>query len=293
MSAPESTIPVVSVLMPTFEQAAFIGRALASLHAQTLTRWELLVVDDGSEDGTAQALAPWLDDARVRYWRLPHNAGVGHALNQALDAATAPFIAYLPSDDVFYADHLASLAAALDDAPDAVLACSGLRHHGNRQAEGRLTGSWLQLVQCMHRRVDLRWIERAQLESDDLDRLFWNRLQSAGAVVASGRVSCEWTDHPAQRHKVMQEPPGGINPFRQRYRVRAPLRFHTTVGNAIDEPGLYRALRKRAPAPPAGDALKIVLVGELAYNASACWRWRRLAIACTASGPIRLTGTTR
>jgi hypothetical protein len=269
MSAAAGAVPapLVSVLMPTFEQAAFIGRALASLQAQTLTRWELLIVDDGSQDDTAQAVAPWLLDARIRYRRLAHNEGLGRALNRALDAAVAPLIAYLPSDDVFYADHLASLAAALDGAPGAVLACAGLRHHGNRRAEGRLPGGWLQLVQCMHRRVELRWIERAELESDDLDRLFWNRLLSNGALVGTGRVSCEWTDHPAQRHKVMQEPPGGINPFRQRYRVRAPLRFHTTVGNAIDEPGLYRALRERTPAPQAGGGLKILLVGELAYNA--------------------------
>jgi hypothetical protein len=258
---------LVSVLMPTFEQAGFIGRALASLQAQTLTRWEALIVDDGSQDGTADAVAPWLADVRIRYLRLPRNEGLGCALNRALEGTAAPLVAYLPSDDVWYADHLAHLATALADAPGAVLAFAGLRHHGNRHAEGRLAGSWLQLVQCMHRRVDLRWIERAQLESDDLDRLFWTRLQSRGAFVGTGRVSCEWTDHPAQRHKRMQEPLGGINPFRQHYRVRQPLRFHATTGNAIDEPGLYRALRERAPTPRAAGGLKILLVGELAYNA--------------------------
>jgi hypothetical protein len=263
--------PLVSVLMPTFEQAAFIGRALASLQAQTLARWELIVVDDGSQDGTAQALAPWLVDARIRYQRLERNEGLGRALNRAFEAAAAPLIAYLPSDDLFHADHLARLAAALDAAPAAVLAYAGLRHHYNRHADGRLPGSWLQLVQCMHRRVDLRWTERAELESDDLDRLFWTRLQAFGAFVGTGAVSCEWTDHPAQRHKTMQEPPGGINPFRQRYRVREPLRFHTTTGNAIDEPALYRRWRERASiplaTPPAADGLTILLVGELAYNA--------------------------
>ncbi|WP_036168203.1 glycosyltransferase family 2 protein [Massilia sp. 9096] len=80
--------PLVSVLMPTFEQAAFIGRALASLQAQT--RWELIIVDDGAEDDTAQVLEPWLDDERIRYQRLPHNEGFGRALNRALDAAAAP-----------------------------------------------------------------------------------------------------------------------------------------------------------------------------------------------------------
>ncbi len=74
-------------------------------------------------------------------------------------------------------------------------------------------------------------------------------------------------DRPAQRHKLMQEPVGGINPFRIHYRVKTPLRFHTTTGNFIDEVGQYRHLRERPETPPARDGLKILLVGELAYNA--------------------------
>ncbi len=50
--------PSVSVLMPTYEQSRFIGRALDSLLAQTLTDWEAIIVDDGSQDGTAQAVLP-------------------------------------------------------------------------------------------------------------------------------------------------------------------------------------------------------------------------------------------
>src|SRR5438067_12903441 len=98
---------VVSVLMPTFEQAHFIGRALAGLQAQTLACWEALIVDDGSCDDTESAVAPWLADPRIRYLRLPHNEGLGRALNIAMDASRAPLLAYLPSDDVLYPEHLA------------------------------------------------------------------------------------------------------------------------------------------------------------------------------------------
>lgn len=81
--------PLVSVLIPTFEQAHFIARALASLQAQTLDAWEAMVVDDGSQDGTAAALAPFLADPRIRALRLDANGGLGRALNVALDATTA------------------------------------------------------------------------------------------------------------------------------------------------------------------------------------------------------------
>jgi hypothetical protein len=259
---------LVSVLVPTFEQAAFIGRALASLQAQTLRDWEALVVDDGSEDDTAAMVAPYLADPRIRYTRLPRNGGLGRALNAALDGTGAPLVAYLPSDDVIYPEHLATLADALEEAQHAVLAFSGLRYHYNRWSTGQLAGNSLQLVQVMHRRVALRWLERDELESDDLDRLYWSRLRELGSCTGTGEASCEWVDHPGQRHKLIQEAAGGgINPFRQRYRVAQPLRFHATTGNAIDEPGLYRRMRERAPTPRASDGLTILLVGELAYNA--------------------------
>jgi hypothetical protein len=265
--APSIAAPRVSVLMPTFEQAHFIQRALGSLQAQSLTEWEVIVIDDGSADQTRQEVAPWLADPRIRYLRLERNAGLGKALNVGLEQAHAPLIAYLPSDDVYYRDHLQQLAGCIDQAPGAVLAFSGMRHHYNRSAPGQLPGSWLQLVQCMHRSSPERWTERDEVESDDLGRLFWSRLQPLGEFASTGQVTCEWVDHPVQRHKLMQEPLGGINPFRHHYRVTQPLRFHSSVGNAIDEVGQYRHLRERADTPLAASGLKILLVGELAYNA--------------------------
>ena len=252
--------------MPSYEQAPFVPRALASLAAQTLADWEAVIVDASPGHATREAIAPWLGDPRVRCLRIAEG-GLARALNAALDAARAPLVAYLPCDDLYHRDHLRELAAALDAAPHAVLAYSGVRHHYNREAPGCIDGEALQLVQCMHRRVDARWIERDELESDDLERLYWHRLRPSGAFASTGRVSCEWVDHPAQRHKRMREPEGGINPFRVHYRVRTPLRFHSTVGNPIDEVAQYRHLRERADTPPAPDGLKILLVGELAYNA--------------------------
>jgi hypothetical protein len=268
-ASPAAPAPRLSVLMPTFEQAAFIGRALDSLDAQTWTDWEVIVIDDGSLDDTATALTPWLArweaGGRLRYLRFDRNRGLGCAINAGLDAARGELIAYLPSDDLYFRAHLAQLVARLDAAPGAVLAHSGVRHHYNRGAPGQVPGECLQPVQCLHRRVPLRWRERADIESDDLDRLFWSALRELGPFVATGSISCEWVDHPAQRHKRMREPSGGINPFRQHYRVAEPLRFHSTAGNAIDEARLYAGADAPAHVPARG--LKIVLAGELAYNA--------------------------
>ncbi|HEU5434256.1 MAG TPA: glycosyltransferase family 2 protein, partial [Thermomicrobiales bacterium] len=259
--------PVVSVVMPTYRQAAFIRRAIDSVRAQALPDWELVIVDDGSPDDTRERIAPDCADPRLRYLRFPRNRGLGAALNAGIAAARADLIAYLPSDDVWQPEHLASLVATLRTSAGAVLAYSGVRHHYNRFAEGLIDGEPLQLVQALHVRTPDRWLERAELTTDDLDRMFWDRLRRRGPFVASGQITAEWVDHPQQRHKRLREPEGGINPYRVWYGVREPLRVQTTAGNLIDEPRRYRAMRERPDTPAAPDGLRILLVGELAYNA--------------------------
>ena len=252
--------------MPTFEQAPFLPRALESLLAQTLPEWELVVVDDGSEDETSAVLEAYLADDRIAYHALERNEGLGAALNRALALTSAPLVAYLPSDDLYFPDHLASLVALLEGT-EAVAAYAGVRHHGERESEGAPDGFSLQLVQVLHRRTGDRWLERDELVTDDLERMFWGRLRARGRFAGTGRVTCAWVDHPDQRHKVLREPQGGVNPYRSRYRVARPIRLETSTGNPIDEVGLYRRFRERPAGPrPTEDGLTILLVGELAYN---------------------------
>lgn len=259
--------PSVSVVIPTYQQASFIGRALDSLQSQILPDWEAIIIDDGSRDATAEVVSTYLSDGRIRYYRRAKNHGLGHALNEAISKAKAPLIAYLPSDDVYYRDHLRNLKTCLETQTGAVLAYSGICHHYNRHTDGQIPGFPLQLVQCMHRKTSARWLERKELESDDLERLYWGLLRPLGAFARSNSITCEWVSHPMQRHKIMREPEGGINPFRSHYRVDEPMRFHTSVGHSIDEASHYRMMRERPDTPRASDGLKILLVGELAYNA--------------------------
>ncbi|MGE5223223.1 MAG: glycosyltransferase family 2 protein [Omnitrophica WOR_2 bacterium] len=260
-------MPAVSVIMPTYKQDAFIRRAIDSLFAQTMADWELLIIDDGSPDQTYASVEPFLVDKRVSYHRLENNLGLGAALNYGLARTQSNLVAYLPSDDVYYRNHLESLAQCLKEKPEAVLAYSGVKHHYNKTALGQISGYPLQLVQVMHRWTPHRWMDREELVTDDLDKMFWLQLHSRGSFVYSAKVTCEWVDHPLQRHKILQEPVGGINLYRQYFGTTKPLRFHTTVGNYIDEIEHYRQFRERKDTPIAKDGLKILLVGELAYNA--------------------------
>jgi glycosyltransferase involved in cell wall biosynthesis len=256
----------VGVVIPVYGQAAYLPRAMASLMAQTFADWEVVVVDDGSPDATREAVEPFLLDGRVRYLRLERNEGLGRALNTGLDLLTTELIAYLPADDVMDGEHLGSLVERLDAAPEAVLAFAGVRHSSDQLAVGQIEGEPLQLVQVLHRRTADRWIEREEVTTDDLDRMLWTALRGRGPFVGTGRVTCQWVDHPGQRHKRIRESDtGGINAYRSHYGVRHPLRFHSSIGNRIDEVAHYERFRdRRTSASP--DGLKILVVGELAFN---------------------------
>lgn len=256
--------PLISVLMPTFNQEKFISRAIVSLLKQSLSDWELIIVNDASTDATYPVLQDFFHDKRIKYFQHSENKGLGASLNDALAHASGKYIAYLPSDDIFYKDHLESLEKILENDEDAVLAYSSFIYNYNRKSEGILNNQWYQLVQVMHKNTGQKWTERNKLESDDLHRLFWNSLK--GKHVFSCMLTCEWVNHPLQRHKIMQEPIGGINTFRSYYKVDEPLTYHTSTGNYMDEKTRFQHFRKETNFEEK-DGLKILLVGELAYNA--------------------------
>ena len=256
----------VAVVVPVYDHEAWLPGVLACLQTQTLADWECVVVDDGSPGDVHAAMADALDDPRVRLVRHETNRGLGAALNRGLDETAAPLVAYLPADDLFHADHLATLVQALDDAPDAPLAVAGVRHATDLVSPGRIDGEPLQLVQVLHRRTADRWLEREELTTDDLDRMLWDRLLDGGEPVGTGQVTCRWTEHPGQRHRLLREPWGGLNPYRARYRVQEPLRLQSTVGSLHDEVEHYRRFRERPVRPRTADGLRILLVGELAHN---------------------------
>jgi Glycosyl transferase family 2 len=243
-------MPRVSVVMPVFEQAPFVPRAVSSLLAQDVADWELVVVDDGSPDDVAARLP---EDPRVRLLRNDLNRGLGAALNAALDAARADVVAYLPADDVWHAGHLRTLLELLADT-GAVLACTGRSP----------AGDGLQLVQVAHRRSAERWIERDEVESDDLGRLLLDRLRP---VASSAAVTCAWTQHPAQRHRAMRPScDGGAATFRRRYRIRGPLSLHADGALIAEERRRYAPFAGRSPVAPEHRRLRVVRAGELPHN---------------------------
>lgn len=99
-----------SVVIPSYQRAELTARAVESVLAQSWPASEIIVVDDGSTDGTAERIAAYAP--RVNVLRQP-NAGVAAARNAGVAAARHEWIAFLDSDDVWTVDHLGSMARAI------------------------------------------------------------------------------------------------------------------------------------------------------------------------------------
>lgn len=107
--------PVVSVIIPTYNRASLVIRAVRSALAQDFGDFEIIVVDDASTDNTPTRIDE-LSDNRLRYLRLGRNVGAGAARNHGLRAAKGKFIAFLDSDDVWLPHKLSTQLKAVADA---------------------------------------------------------------------------------------------------------------------------------------------------------------------------------
>ena len=103
----------VSIIMPAWKSERFIGKAIASVQAQTGISFELIIVDDASPDNTrAIAQAAAQEDARIIYDRLPKNMGPSGARNRAIELARGAFIAVLDDDDLMTPTRLKTMLDA-------------------------------------------------------------------------------------------------------------------------------------------------------------------------------------
>ena len=127
--------PAVSVIIPAYNRANSIGQALDSVGAQTFTDVEVIVVDDGSTDGTAD-LCEARGEARLRTLRHQLNRGAAAARNTGVRAARGHYCAFLDSDDTWYPDKLTRQLAFLRERGGRCKAsCTGYRlldTHGSR-----------------------------------------------------------------------------------------------------------------------------------------------------------------
>jgi glycosyltransferase involved in cell wall biosynthesis len=128
---------VVSVVIPAFNAAATIGRALQSVVAQSFAPVEIIVVDDGCTDATGAIVSSYAD-RDVRLIRFAGNSGVSVARNAGIAAARGEYVAFLDADDAWLPDKLARQVAVLGANPKATLstcACKIFKSDGSLRRE--------------------------------------------------------------------------------------------------------------------------------------------------------------
>jgi glycosyltransferase involved in cell wall biosynthesis len=177
----------VSVTIPTYNRAGMIKEAIDSVFRQTYQDFEIIVVDDGSTDNTAEIVAAYGD--RVRYVRQP-NGGLGAARNTGLDHATGKYVAFLDSDDAWFDFKLELQVALLEAMPEVGFLYSEftILHSDGRQSP-RGSRSWL-----IDPELDWRSVYQHQATTQSLGV----RVNGVGGDVAvySGRIYDRLLDEP-------------------------------------------------------------------------------------------------
>jgi glycosyltransferase involved in cell wall biosynthesis len=128
--------PLVSVIIPTYNRAAYVGDAIRSVQAQTYGNVEIIVADDGSTDNTAEVVAEFGD--AVIYLPLSHRGQPAATRNEGFRAAQGEYIAFLDSDDLYLPGKLLLQLGAFETHPEVGLVYSN--GHFFRDDPGRSTG---------------------------------------------------------------------------------------------------------------------------------------------------------
>lgn len=212
--------PSVSVVMAAYNGAHLIEETLASLTAQTMPDFEVLVVDDRSTDATRDVVRAW-PDARVRLIEAPVNGGPVRARNMAFSAARGRYIAGLDQDDICLPTRFARQVAYLDAHPDVTLvaaAASVFEGDATRPSPHAPISTPALIAWLLHIQNPLVWsttmirgsvarmltpfTDPACLYAEDFD--LYHRLLAHGPVARIDDVLLRYRDHPggaSQRYR--------------------------------------------------------------------------------------------
>lgn len=118
------TSPAISIIMPTYNRAHLIGETIDSICNQTFTNWELLIMDDGSDDNTEEMIRQFNDD-RIHFFKEERTGHVSKLKNIAIEKSRGEMIAFIDSDDLWAATKLEKQLAAMKQYPEAGFCLTG------------------------------------------------------------------------------------------------------------------------------------------------------------------------
>ena len=140
----------VSIVIPTYNSARFLAETLASVQQQTLTNWEILIIDGGSTDGTAALAQRFCQTDERIHWHT-QSGGVAISRNYGVRLAQYPLVAFLDSDDCWHPERLSAHVAHLDRNPNLAISYSRAEFiHPDSSPTGTVSNNRLQRVEPHH-----------------------------------------------------------------------------------------------------------------------------------------------
>jgi len=115
---------MISIITPTYNRAHLISRAINSVLNQSIEEWELIIVDDGSTDNTAEVIKPFLSDERISYIR-KENSGAANSRNVGVESSQYDWITFLDSDDEAKAEWIETYKNIISEKKSVSLICNG------------------------------------------------------------------------------------------------------------------------------------------------------------------------
>ncbi len=125
--------PLVSIVVPTYNCAAFLPSSIGSILAQTYDSYEIIVINDGSTDNTSEVLQPFMQ--KIRYIQLEQNRGGAAARNIGIRSARGKYIAFFDADDLWLPEKLQTDIGYFNRYPDVSMVCS---RHINMDEHGKV-----------------------------------------------------------------------------------------------------------------------------------------------------------
>jgi Glycosyltransferases involved in cell wall biogenesis len=124
---------LITVIIPAYNAARYIGKTIRSVLSQTHTNFEIIVIDDGSVDSTF-SIASSILDPRIRLYKNLKNKGISYARNRGIELARGDYLSFLDSDDLWTDDKLAAQLSALTNRCDADVAYSWFQYIDESEA---------------------------------------------------------------------------------------------------------------------------------------------------------------
>jgi glycosyltransferase involved in cell wall biosynthesis len=300
----------VTVLLPVYQGRAHLAEAIDSILSQSFRDFELLVVDDGSSDGSAEVIAA-RRDPRIRCVRNERNLGLVASLNRGLELARGELVARMDADDVSLPQRLRRQVDFLDANPE-IGACGAWTVTAGRRAGAHVEyPTRPEELRCRllfdpamaHPTLCLRraWLERHDLRYDAAyphaeDYDLWRRAVAHFPLVNLGEVLLRYRVHDvsvSRRHRAEQQ-----DSVR---RIHRELLAELGLSPTDHELVLHRGGRVGEPDPPLAESeawLRTLLTAnracglhpERAFERVVGWRWLRAASRAVAQGQNAWSG---